>query len=205
MRSLSLLIMALSAGTHACTPSEIEAVTTLVLQSNQVIQAGRQELAEQSRQREWSSKVTLGHPVVSSDSVTGTSPSIGLQVEIPLFDRSHELKLAEARSTYHEKRDAVLSDFLGRIEKLCSMHEQVQELNTMLSFYRDLLEYRKEQVKDGLEEMDVIWRATEKAQKVEHDSRRVQGELVAMQLAIARRFGGNEWKRLQVLLVGMNR
>ncbi len=205
MRRLSVLMMALSAGAQACTPAKIETATTLVLQSNQVILAERQELAEQSRQRGWSAKLTFGNPVVSSDNITATGPSIGMQVEIPLFDRSDELKLAQAHSAFQEQQDSLLANFLNRIEKFCSLHNQVRELGTMQRFYRDQLRYRQEQVKKGLEEEDIVWKATEKAQKVEHDYRRARGELTAMQIAIARRFGGDEWKRLQALLAEMNR
>ncbi len=205
MRRLVLLMAAMSAGAQACTPAEIEAATTLALQSNQVILAERQELAEQSRQRGWSAKLTLGNPVVSSDNISTTGPNIGVQVEIPLFDRSDELKLAQARSAFQEQQDSLLSDFLNRMEKFCSLNNQVRELGTMQRFYRDQLRYRQEQVKNGLEEEDIVWKATEKAQKVEHDYRRTRGELAAMQLAIARRFGGDEWKRLQALLAEMSR
>lgn len=205
MRRLSALMMVLSAGAQACTPAKIEAATTLVLQSNPVILAERQELAEQSRQRGWNAKLTLGNPIVSSDNITAAGPSVGVQVEIPLFDRSGELKLAQARSAFQEQQDSLLADFLNRMEKICSLNNQVQELGTMQRFYRDQLRYRQEQVKKGLEEEDIVWKATEKAQNVEHDYRRAQGELAAMQLAIARRFGGDEWKRLQALLAEMSR
>ncbi len=200
MRYLFIIAMALSGSSMACTPSKIEEVATLVLQANPVILAERQELAEQSRQRDWSAKLTFGYPVGGTDSVTATTPNVGIQVEIPLFDRASELRVVKARSVFQQRQDGVLSDFLGELEKFCSKRDQVLELDSARNFYRDRLRYRQEQVKEGIEEADVLWKETEKAQKVEHDYRRVHGELISMQLAIARRFGGDEWKRLRALL-----
>ncbi len=205
MWSVTLLALAFSGSALACTQSQIEAATTLVLFANPLIQAERQELAEQSHQRDWSARLTLGYTMGGSAEATAGGPNAGIHVEIPLFDRANELKVVKARSAFQQRQDAVLSDFLGQMEKLCSKADQVRELDTMRRFYRDRLQYRQEQVKEGLEDADTLWKETEKAQEVEHDYRRKQGELAAMQLAIARRFGGEEWKRLQALLADASR
>jgi len=204
MRFFSLLALMISGGAQACTPAQIEAATELVLQANPVIQAERQELAEQSRQRDWSAKVTLGYALGGTDS-DAAGPNAGIQMEIPLFDRANELKVVKARTAFQSKQDSVLNSFLADLEKLCSQADQVRELETMRGFYRDRLQYRQEQVKEGLEEAASLWEESEKVQQVEHDYRRERGELDAMRLAVARRFGGEAWKRLQALLAEASR
>jgi predicted O-linked N-acetylglucosamine transferase (SPINDLY family) len=204
MRSL-IISLVLPGNALACTPAQIEAATSLMLQTNPLIQAERQELAEQSRQRDWSAKLILGYAMGSTDDSAAAGPNAGIQVEIPLFDRAKELKVAEARSAFQQQRDDLLSDFLSHLEKICSQEEQVRELDTMRRFYRDRLRYRQEQVKEGLEEAGSLWKEAEKAQETEHDYRRERGELEAMRLAIARRFGGQEWKRLRDLLAEAGR
>lgn len=204
-RGLLLLALFLSSSVLACTQSQIEAATTLLLQANPVLLAERKELAEQSRQRDWSARLTMGYAMGSADSTTATGPNAGIHVEIPLFDRANELKVVKARSAFQQRQDGVLADFLGQMEKFCSKADQVRQLDSMRRFYRDRLHYRQEQVKEGLQKADSLWKETEKAQQVEHDYRRGRGELVAMQLAVARRFGGDEWKRLQALLAAASR
>ncbi len=204
MRCLFTIAMAWSTATQACTPEQIEAATSIVLQANPVLQAERQELAEQSRQRVWSARVSMDYPLYTS-SPTEAGPSVGFQVVIPLFDRVHDLKLAKARAAFNQRQDGVLADFMSQMERLCSKIDKVRGQGTMRRFYHDRLEYRQEQVKEGLEEAGTLWKETEKVQQVEHDYRREQGELVAMQLAIAHRYGGDEWKRLQGLLAAASR
>jgi hypothetical protein len=201
MRVLFLLMLFLTSSAQACAPAKIEAAAELVLQMNPVLQAERRELDEQSRQRDWRARLSLGYATGSTEIGESTSPNASIQLDIPLFDRSRELKLARAHTIIQLKQDSILSGFLGGVEKLCSQAEQVRALEALRSFYRDKLQYHREQVKEGLEEAAVLWEALEKVQRVEQDHRRELGELVAMKIAIARRFGGEAWKQLQVLLV----
>jgi hypothetical protein len=205
MRTLLILALVISSDAQACATAKIEAAAELMLQINPVLQAEQQELAEQSRQRDWSARLSLGYNSGSVDYAVSAGPNAGIQVEIPLFDRARELKLAKARTAYQSKQDSILNSFLGDVEKLCTQSGQVKELVAMHSFYRDRLQYRQEQVKEGLEEAAVLWEEVEKVQQVDHDYRREWGELLAMRLSIARRFGGAAWKQLQALLVDVIR
>lgn len=205
MRGLAILFVTLSGSALACTQARIEAATTLVLQANPLILAKHQELTEQSRQRNWNASLTLGYSTEDSDESTANGANAAIRLEIPLFDRANELKVAKERTALQGTRDSILNRFLSDVEKLCSKAEQVRELGTMRGFYRDRLQYRQEQVKEGLEEAASLWGESEKVQQVENDYRRERGALGAMQLAVARRFGGEEWKRLQVLLADASR
>jgi hypothetical protein len=205
MRVLFLLMLFFTSSAQACAPAKIEAAAELVLQVNPVLQAERRELDEQSRQRDWRARLSLGYATGSTEIGESTRPNASIQLDIPLFDRSRELKLARAHTIIQLKQDSILSGFLGGVEKLCSQAEQVRALEALRSFYRDKLQYHREQVKEGLEEAAVLWEALEKVQRVEQDHRRELGELVAMKIAIARRFGGEAWKQLQALLVEVSR
>jgi hypothetical protein len=205
MRGLPLFALVLSGKLLACGQAQIEAATTLMLQANPVINAKRQELREQSRQRDWSARLSLGYPLYGASETEEVGPTVGIQVEIPLFDRSDDMRSAKARTDYHNRQDAILNGFMNEMERLCTQAEQAQQLDSMRRFYHDRLAYRQEQVKEGLEEATVLWSESEKVQQAEHDYRREQGELVAMQVAIARRYGGEQWKLLQGLLVAASR
>jgi len=185
----------------ACPPDQIEAATALVLRVNPVIVQERQALAEQSRQRDWQARLTLRYASEGADESMRTEPSAGLQVEIPLFDRARALEVQKARLALQRQRDGVLAEFLGRMETLCATSAEVSELDNSRQFYRDRLQYRQEQVREGLQAADSLWQETEEAQQAEHAFRRKRGELSAMQQTVARRFGGGQWKRLQALLV----
>jgi hypothetical protein len=205
MRALFLLAVILSSGAQACATAKIEAAAELMLQINPVLQAERQELAEQSHQRDWSARLSVGYNLGSVDTTVSDGPNAGIQVEIPLFDRARELKLAKARTAFQSKQDRILNSFLGDVEKLCSRNGQVKALEALRGFYRDRLQYRQEQVKEGLEEATVLWEELEKIQQVDHDYRREWDELLTLRLTIARRFGGEAWKQLQALLVDVIR
>ena len=203
-RGSAWLVLTLSGGALACSQPQIESATALVLQSNPMLLAERYELAEQSRQRDWNAQLTLAYAVAQTES-SDAMPNAAVQVVIPLFDRARELQVVKARSALQQRQDAVLNDFLKDIERLCAQADQVRAFDTMRGFYRDRLQYRQEQVNEGLAEAESLWQETEKVQQAEHDYRRGRGELAAMQLAIARRTGGEQWKHLQALLAAATR
>ncbi|MCB1761331.1 MAG: hypothetical protein KDI68_16295 [Gammaproteobacteria bacterium] len=189
----------------ACTPPRIEAAAALVLQVNPLVQVEREQLEEQARQKSWSAHLSLGYGVAGNDENAADTTAAAIQVEIPLFDRSHRLKLVEARVAYQQQRDRVLAAFLAEVLGFCRKADLVQGVDRMRRFYRDRLRYRQEQVEAGLEEPERLWTETEKVQQTENDYRRDLGELKATRLVIARRFGGTEWKRLRALLAETSR
>ena len=128
-----------------------------------------------------------------------------LALSIPLFDRSHDLERSKAQAALQRNRDTLMKSFLDELHKLCTQRDKVHEQQTLHRFYRDRLRYRKEQVKAGIDEPDVLWQEAERVQKTAQQLRRERGELKAQQLSVARRFGGTEWKRLQALLAGISK
>jgi len=108
-----------------------------------------------------------------------------------------------ARASWQHAEDTVRTAFLADLQSLCEQAAQVKALDTQRAFQRDRLTYRQEQVDQGLAEPDTLWGETEAAQKAEHEWQREAGKLQAQRLTLARRYGGEVWKRLQALLENM--
>ena len=172
----------------------------LVLAAHPVLVAEQAEFVEVTRQRTWSTDLTLSYTEQGTEYGGPGGTNAGLRVSIPLFDRSHELAAARARTGLQQSRDRVLAAFLADVEQLGTQAAKVRELDTMRRFYRDRLEYRKQQVDEGLIEPDQLWPAAEKMQQAEFDFRAEQGRLVMMQERIARKYGGEQWQQLRDLL-----
>lgn len=74
---------------------------------------------------------------------------------------------------------------------------QIRALKTLRAFTRDRLGYRQVRVNQGLDPADILWSEAETMQRAEHDWQRESGKLTALQLTLARRYGGDEWQRLK--------
>jgi hypothetical protein len=202
---LLLALVALAAGADCPGPARLEEALALLAQANPVPIAERDTYTEQTRQHAWETVVTLGYSVTDTFEAGAAGPNAALRVRIPLWDRSTDLKTARARSAWQRAADTLRTAFLADIQALCEQAAQVQALATLHAFHRDRLAYRQEQVDQGLAEADALWSEAEGAQKAEHDWQREAGKLAAKRLTLARRYGGEEWGRLQVLLEAMAR
>jgi len=185
-------------------PGRLEEALALIAEANPVLIAERGIYAEQTRQHAWESVVTVGYSVTDTFEAGAAGPNAALRVRIPLWDRTNDLKTAEARATWKRAEDGVRVAFLADIQALCEQSAQVQALDTLRAFHRDRLTYRQEQVDQGLAEPDTLWAEAEAAQKAEHDWRREAGKLQAQRLTLARRYGGEAWGRLESLLEAMD-
>lgn len=199
MKWLIPLSLALSIPTLAVADGLDEAVS-LVLSANPVLVAEQAEFTETTRQRSWSTDLTLSYTEQGTDYGGPGGANAGIRVSIPLFDRKHELDTARASTGLQQARDRVLAAFLADVERLGTQAAKVRELETMRRFYRDRLEYRKQQVDEGIAEADELWPAAEKMQQVEFDYRAELGKLETMRERIAREYGGEQWTRLRDLL-----
>jgi len=183
----------------------LDEALALVVEANPVLTAERAQFEEQARQKFWESYLSLGYATNTTFESGEAGGSAAIRVRIPLFDRAHELKVAQARTTWRRSEDTLLSAFFVEIEKLCTQAGRVRELDTLREFYRDRLKYRQERVNEGLEEAPVLWAESEQVQKTEQDWRRESEGLTAQRLTLARQYGGGEWRRLQALLGAMTR
>lgn len=79
-------------------PERLEEALALLAAANPIIAAERALYEEQTRQRPWETVVTLGYSVTDTFESGAAGPNAALRVRIPLWDRSNELKTAQARA-----------------------------------------------------------------------------------------------------------
>jgi hypothetical protein len=177
----------------------------LVLASHPVLVAEQAEVAETAHQRAWSSDVTLSYYERGTEYGGPSGGNAALRLRIPLFDRSHELAAAKARTSLEKARETVRAAFLAEVERIGAQGAKVRELDTMRQFYRDRLEYRRKQVDEGIEDAGSLWPEAEKLQQVEFDYRAEKGKLEMMRESVAREYGGRQWTKLRDLLAELAR
>ncbi len=183
--------------------SALDDAIALVLQSNPVLAAQEASVAETARQRSWSSAATLGWTERGTEYGGAAGPNAGVSIRIPLFDRTPELKLAQAQSEAARQRDAVLTAFLADVRMLKELAGKVTEADDLRRLHRDRAEYWKQAVKEGRAEQDKLWPEAESWKRAEHTYRQLRASLDTAIEITARRFGGEEWSRLRDLLVAI--
>jgi len=175
----------------------------LVLQSHPVLVAQEVSIAETARQRNWSCSASLGWTERGTEYGGAAGPNAGITVRIPLFDRTPELKLAQAQTDAARQRDTVLTAFLADVRMLKEQAGKVAEADDLRRLHRDRAEYWKQAVKQGRVEQDKLWPEAEQWRRAEHAWRQARANLETAREATARRFGGEQWTRLLDLLVAI--
>ena len=183
--------------------SALDDAIALVLQSHPVLATQEASVAETARQRSWTSAATLGWTERGTEYGGAAGPNAGISVRIPLFDRTPELKLAQAQSETARQRDAVLTAFLADVRMLKDLAGKVAEADDLRRLQRNRAEYWKQAVKQGRAEQDKLWPEAEQWRRAEHALRQARTNLDTAREATARRFGGEQWSRLLDLLVAI--
>jgi hypothetical protein len=183
--------------------SSLDDAIILVLKANPVLAAQEASVAEAARQRSWSSAATLGWTERGTEYGGAAGPNAGVTIRIPLFDRTPELKLAQAQAEAARNRDAVLTSFLADVRLLKELAGKVTEADDLRRLHRDRIEYWKQAVKQGRAEQDKLWPEAEAWKRAEHAYRQLRASLDMAIETTARRFGGEEWSRLRDLLVAI--
>jgi hypothetical protein len=183
--------------------ARLEEALRVVSLANPVLRAADRAHTQAQRQRDWKAVLNLGYDTNTTFETGEAGARAAVRVEIPLWDRGSDLAKAEAAVALASQQDSTRVSLLADIQSLCELASQVDALNILRELTRDRLAYRQERVDQGLESADALWREAEAMQRAEHDWRRESGKLKAMHLTLARRYGGNEWQRLQALLIAM--
>lgn len=206
-RALTLLLLgALPHAVADCPGSaRLEEALTLVAVAHPVLIAEADAFAEAQKQRDWKAVLSLGYDTNTTYETGDAGGRAALRVEIPLWDRTSQVEKAKARAELVGKEDSARISLLADIQSLCELASQVKALDTLRTFSRDRVEYRQERVNQGLDPAETLWREAETMQRAEHDWQRESGKLDALRLTLARRYGGEEWQRLQTLLTAMTR
>jgi hypothetical protein len=201
-----LLLIAVPLVRAECPGAErLQEALLLVSTANPVLIAETQAHHATQRQRDWKATLSLGYDTNTTYEAGEAGARAAIRVEIPLWDQSNQIEKAKARATLAGKEDSARVSMLSDIQSLCELSSQVQALETLRAFARDRLEYRQERVNQGLDPADSLWSEAESMQRAEHDWQRESGKLEALRLTLARRYGGEEWPRLQALLTAMTR
>ena len=200
---LALMAPALSLA-QPCTGEKyeglVEEAVSLVTKNHPVLVAEREVYTEQSQQKNWNVYVTTGYSVTNTFESGEAGPNAALRVNVPLFDRTHKLKVATARRLLAREVNSVNRDFLTELDKVCSQAYQVAELDILRRFYGDRLKYRQQRVDEGIDEANSLWKEAEKVQLTENKWLSVRSKLSSMQLTTAREYGGTKWNQLRDLL-----
>ena len=194
-RALGLLLLLSGAATGA----PLDEALALVFQQSAVIQAAREELREAERQSSYSGRVYLGYALAETyDAAQGLNA--GIQITIPLFDRTRELAAAQARAALARAENQLRAAFLGAVADLREQEEKRADALELAAFYRDRLAYFSQAVKEGRVESDSLWSDAAEAKKAEHKAAQAKVKLDAMMEETARRYGGARWQELERLL-----
>ena len=195
IRCLLLLLV-----TFAAQASPLDEALVLVRAHHPALAASRAVLAEQSRQHDWSARVTLAYTQKGTEFGGASGPNAGAQLAIPLFDRKHELEVSKAEADFAVVDQQIAAAFLTDAMKLAVQGGAAQRCAAKRDLLRDRLTYRKKRVEEGLDEADALWREAEAVQAAEHEHDVVVEALEHETERLAREYGGTEWKRLQDLL-----
>lgn len=171
----------------------------LALTSSNAIAAAEEEYQLQADAHNWSAKANVGFNS-SSTYETAAGASAGVRVDIPLFDRSHEIKLAKLRADHLKEKDSRYVALVKEVEDLCEAAGDIAKLTALQGLKTDHLEYQQRAVKQGLAEPDSLWAEVEKVQGGLQDIAVKAGKLKVNRVSLARRYGGDRWQELLTLL-----
>ena len=198
MRRLLLamgLLLPLPAGA-----SSLDEAIQLVNHAHPVIQAEEERLAALKERQPWSMDLLLGWARRGTQEVTTGGANAGVQVTIPLFDRSHDLEIARERAAVLNARQQIHARFLEAVERLRGVAADKASAHTQRDFARDRLTYGKQQVEQGLIEAADLWPIARAANEAEVAFAAAEDALAAQLDATARRYGGEQWQTLKRLL-----
>jgi hypothetical protein len=181
----------------------LEEALALVGQAHPVLQADRDSYAEQRRQRPWDVSLAVGYSITDTFESGDAGPNAAIRVRIPLWDRTSELQAAKDKAAAVAKEDATRAALIADIQALCAHAHQVRALGTARQFNRDRLTYRQERVDQGIDPADSLWSEAEAFQNATHTWEQEAAKLDTTRLTLARRYGGEEWVRLQALFEAM--
>lgn len=200
IRKAALAAIAMIAAPVWAEAAPLDDAIALVQRAHPVLAAEYAEYRETARQHDWSSDITLGWTQRGTAKGGAAGANAGISVSIPLFDRSHELRTAEARSAWTASRDGVLTGFFSSISELEALTLELAEAERMRAFRRDRLEYQRRQVEEGIAEPDSLWPVAEAMELADLDYAERQAKQQALSERIAREFGGEQWMTLRDLL-----
>ena len=198
---VGFIAVALLASPAAAGP--LDDAVSLVLANHPLLAARRAEVRAQAEQRSWSSAATLSWTERGTEFGRPGGPNAGVTLRIPLFDRTRGLRIAQANTKVAETQDKILSAFLADVERLRGLYDKMREAKALRKFHRDKARYWRKQVEQGAEEPSALWPHAEKFKRAEQVYRQASSKAELARETIARKYGGEQWKRLSDLLAAI--
>jgi hypothetical protein len=201
--ALPLVVAGACARAECPGSGQLDEALRLVAVANPVLVAAGAVVRESRKSRDWTAVLTIGYDSNETYETGAAGARAAVNVQIPLFDNQARVAKAKEHAAFTAQQDATATAFIGDIQTLCELASQRAGFETMRSLTRDRLEYRQERVNQGLDPADRLWQEAEALQSHEHQLRAAESKLDALRLTLARRYGGEEWPRLQALLTAM--
>ncbi len=185
--------------------ARLEEALRVVDLANPVLLAAVAVNEEAQQAHDWKSVLTIGYDTNTTYETGAAGARAAVNVQIPLFDHQSKIAKVKERAALVSQQDTTREAFLGEIQTLCELTAQVGGLNTLRALTKDRLSYRQERVNQGLDPADSLWKEAEALNTNEQQWESTAAKLTAKRLLVARRYGGEEWQRLQTLLTAMTR
>jgi hypothetical protein len=208
MRAAHCLAIALVVGAP-CARAEcpgsarLEEALRLVTLANPVLIAAGEVVAESRKTRDWRAVLTIGYDTNDTYETGAAGARAAVNVQIPLFDNQAKIARAKEQAALVAQQDATATAFIADVRSLCGLSDALAGHETLRDLTQDRLAYRQERVDQGLDPADRLWQDAEALQTREQERRAAQSELETLRLTLARRYGGEEWQRLEALLIAM--
>jgi len=194
----ALVVLAgLLPGLAGADPTPVDRALALVLEAHPQIQARQREAAAVADRPSWSSDLSLSLTQGRNEYGTQDAGQATLSIHIPLVGGDGDREKARAQRELAAERASIREAFLDAVNDLRARAESVAAAKERRALAKDRLDYRREAVEQGLKEPDALWQETERLQEAEHRYRDRARALHDQREAVARRFGGSQWTRLQ--------
>ena len=203
--ALPIVVAGACAGADCPGSAQLDEALRLVAIANPVLIAAGAVVQESRKSRDWSAVLTIGYDSNETYETGAAGARAAVNVQIPLFDNQARVAKAKEKAALMSQQDTTAAALLADIQTLCELASQRSGFDTMRNLTKDRLEYRQERVNQGLDPADRLWQEAEALQSHEHQLRAAENKLDALRLTLARRYGGEEWQRLQALLTAMTR
>lgn len=197
---LAAVLLAAQAAAEEEGGSPVDRALSLVMACHPELKARKAEYRAVADAPSWSAEVDLSLSRGQSDFGASDTSRASVTVSIPLVGAERDSEVAAANRARAGARDEVRQAFLEGVSELRGLAVEVERMAERRTLLEDRLAYQREAVEAGEAEPEALWAEVEQLQEAEHDYRRAAAELDAQVEALARRFGGQAWKRLRDLL-----
>lgn len=199
--SLFTLLLTVGGVGSASATQPLDEALRLAIQADAQVAARIAELRAIEDQPRWSSDLSLSLSRGESEFGASDTGRAMLSVKIPLVGTGRKREQAAARHALAAQEAGVREAFLAAVQELQTAALEVEAAKELRELYQDRLDYYREAVETGTKDPETLWREVEQLQEAEHRYRQTMAQLNARREAVARHFGGNQWRKLQDWLV----